>query len=169
MTIHWFRRPHATPIVLREAPRLASWNKSTDPDQIALSTYLADTADLATSAIPTSGVWAMWLSVGLPTGRALTTTGDLDNYALPLASRLANNRLVSVWCTKSHSDSSQLVIGPAHLVVPPAAVIRARPTASTESKAYKQQVRAAVTHAAELAKVPCSSRSRSRSVRVATG
>ena len=32
--------------MLRKVPRLASWNKSTDPDQVRLREYLEDTAEL---------------------------------------------------------------------------------------------------------------------------
>lgn len=107
----WFSRPQAERMTLRKPPRLASWRRATDPGQIALGANLDDTVDLASSSIPATGAWGMWLAVGLPASRALTETADLDNYALPLASRLANDRLISGWCIKSNADGSHLVIG----------------------------------------------------------
>lgn len=35
-TGRWFARPEGELLALRRPPRLASWNKSTDPDQIRL-------------------------------------------------------------------------------------------------------------------------------------
>jgi hypothetical protein len=70
-----------------------------------LRAYLDDTeALLADSRI--DGPWALRLDVGLPTGRNLLDMADLDNYAYPLAYRLRNSDLVSVWCTKQHSEQS---------------------------------------------------------------
>jgi hypothetical protein len=56
---------------------------------------------------------------------------DLDNYAYPLASQLQDPGLVSVWCTKQHSEQSFVRIEAAHEVPPPSTdVLVARTTAS---------------------------------------
>lgn len=131
-------------------PRLASWNKADDPDQVRLRAYLDDTEALvATSRI--NGPWALRLDVGLPSSRDLLDAGDLDNYAYPLASRLRDPSLVSVWCTKQHSEQSTVRIGAAREVPAPAAeVFVAKTTASASSVAYKDEIHAAASAAAEL-------------------
>lgn len=59
--------------------------------------------------------------------------------------------MVSVWCTKRHSDTSFVRIEPAREVpLPPADVVVARTTASASTVAYKEQIYAAVAGAAEL-------------------
>lgn len=141
-------------MALRTAPLLASWNKASDPNQIALQEYLVDTVEQASPFIPTAGPWALWLDVGLPANRALTTAADLDNYALPLASALPKERLVSVWCSKRHAASSHVVIAPAHLSSSPTGAVQLRTTVSTATTAYKKQVRDGVNDVPELADGP---------------
>lgn len=109
----WYRRPDVEGVVLRKAPRLASWNKSSDPDQVRLREYLEDTAQLVAPHLVRSGPWALLLEVGLPVGRDLVDMADLDNYAFPLATRLRNEDLVAVWCTKRQADTSRVVVAPA--------------------------------------------------------
>jgi hypothetical protein len=88
--MRWYARPEGDKQQLRVAPRLASWNKSDDPDQVRLRAYLDDTeALLANSRV--NGPWALRLDVGLPTGRNLLDMADLDNYAYPLAARLKDS------------------------------------------------------------------------------
>lgn len=145
----WYARPTADGVVLRKTPRLASWNRATDPDQIRLREYLDDTADLLVGSM-VSGPWVLLLEVGLPVGRDLIDMADLDNYALPLAARLKNEELVSVWCAKRHGDTSRVAMAPAEEVEPPASTFIVRTTASSDSMAYKEQVRAAVADAPEL-------------------
>ena len=154
MTVHWYDRPSGQKIALRTKPRLASWNKATDPDQIALREYLDDTVELARTSIPPTDPWALCLDVGLPGNRALTAAADLDNYALPLAAALPNKQLVAVWCSKRHAASSHLVIAPAHLTDPPSGAVQIRTTASATTPAYKHQVRNAVADMAELTDGP---------------
>jgi hypothetical protein len=145
----WYARPEGEGITLRKAPRLASWNKVTDPDQVSLREYLADTAELLGPSL-VSGPWTLQLDVGLPTGRDLTDMADLDNYAFPLATHLRNQDMVSVWCTKRHADSSRVIVARAQHAAAPATTFTVRTTASSETKAYKEQVHAAVAHASEL-------------------
>ncbi|MGK2874729.1 MAG: hypothetical protein ACSLEW_03690 [Nocardioides sp.] len=80
----WYARPEGEGLTLRKPPRLASWNKATDPDQVRLREYLEDTAELLAPAM-VSGPCVLRLDVGLPTGRDLIDMADLDNYAFPLA------------------------------------------------------------------------------------
>ncbi|MCV7143473.1 hypothetical protein H7J76_30495 [Mycolicibacterium fortuitum] len=148
--MRWFARPEDDPLELRFAPRLASWNKVDDPDQVRLRAYLDDTEALvATSRI--DGPWALRLDVGLPSSRDLLEAGDLDNYAYPLAYRLRDPNLVSVWCTKQHSEQSTVRIGAAREApAPVAGMLVARTTASASSVAYKDEIHAAATASAEL-------------------
>src|SRR6476469_7398268 len=99
----WYARPREEGLVLRRTPRLASWNKATDPEQVRLREYLVDTADLLSSSMIT-GPWSLLLDGGLPARRNLFDMADLDNYAYPLARHLRNEALVSIWCTKRHAD-----------------------------------------------------------------
>jgi hypothetical protein len=104
----WYARPDGESLVLRKAPRLANWNKSTDPDQIRLREYLEDTADL-TAPANVAGPWALLLDVGLPAGRDIVDMADLDNCAFPLATHLRTDDLVSVWCSKRRGETSRVV------------------------------------------------------------
>jgi hypothetical protein len=94
--MRWYARPEGDNHQLRVEPRLESWNKASDPDQVRLRAFLDDTeALLAASRI--DGPWALRLDVGLPTGRDLLELADPDNYAYPLASRLKDAGLASYW------------------------------------------------------------------------
>jgi hypothetical protein len=149
VSIRWFERPETAATVLRESPRLASWDRWDDPDQIRLRKYLDDTLELVDSA-RVAGLWALRLDVGLPMGRDLSDMADLDNYVFPLAGRLRDENLVSVWCTKLHADTSTVRVAPAHQVAPPASVFMTRTTASSATKEYKHQVRNAVVEEVEI-------------------
>lgn len=149
-TMCWYARPEGESLQLRIAPRLASWNKADDPDQIRLRDYLDDTAALL-AASRVDGPWALRLDVGLPTGRDLLDMADLDNYAYPLAYHLKDPGLVSVWCTKLHCEQSLVRIEAARETASPSTdVLIAATTASASTVAFKEQVRAAVVGAAEL-------------------
>jgi hypothetical protein len=118
VTMRWYARPENNTHQLRVVPRLASWNKAGDPDQVRLRAYLDDTeALLAASRI--DGQWALRLDVGLPTARDLLDVADLDNYAYPLAHRTNDPGLVSVWCTKQHNERSLVRIEAARELSPP--------------------------------------------------
>lgn len=146
----WYRRPEGDGVVLRKTPRLASWNKSTDPDQVRLREYLEDTAQLVAPHLTSGRPWALLLEVGLPTGRDLVDMADLDNYAFPLATRLRNEDLVAVWCTKRHADTSRVLIAPAGESAAPGATYTVRTTVSASTAAYKAQVRSAVVDAGAI-------------------
>lgn len=145
--MRWFARPRNNAHQLRVTPRLASWNKADDPDQIRLRAYLDDTeALLADSRI--DGPWALRLDVGFPIGRNLLNMADVDNYAHPLAKRLKDPDLVSVWCTKQHSDQSFVRIDAARLLRPQRTdVVVVRTPSATN---YKERINAAVADEAEL-------------------
>src|SRR4051812_14581345 len=103
--MRWFARPENTAHQLRVAPRLASWNKADNPDQVRLRAYLNDTKELLVGS-RIDGPWALRLDVGLPATQDLLDASDLDNFAYPLAYHLRDSGLVSVWCTKQHSEES---------------------------------------------------------------
>jgi hypothetical protein len=146
----WFARPEGDKQQLRVAPQLASWNKADHPDQVRVRAYLDDTEELL-AASRVDGPWALRLDVGLPTGRDLLRDMDLDNYAYPLAYRLRDPGLVSVWCTKQHSAQSFVRIEAAREMPPPSTdLLVARTTASASTLAYKEQIHAAVVGVPEL-------------------
>ena len=146
----WFARPESNALQLGSVPRLASWDKANHPAQIRLQAYLDDTEKLFDSS-RIKGPWALRLDVGLPADRDLLEAADLDNYAFPLACRLGDASLASVWCTKRHSHQSFVRIDPAREVSPPSTgVIEVRTTASASAVAYKEQIYAAVVRTAEI-------------------
>jgi hypothetical protein len=145
----WYARAEGERLTLRKAPRLASWNKSADPDQARLREYLEDTSELLAPFL-VSGPWSLRLDIGLPAGRDLIDMADLDNYAFPLATHLRSQDLVSVWCTKRHAETSRVVVARAQEVAAPEKTFTVRTSASSQTKAYKEQVRAAVAHTAEI-------------------
>ena len=77
---------------------------------------------------------------------------DLDNYAYPRASHPKDPGLVSVWCTKQHSEQSFVRLEAAReMPAPSTDVLVARTTAwASTTLAYKEQIHAAVAGAAEL-------------------
>ena len=164
----WYARPEGEGLTLRKVPRLASWNKATDPDQVRLREYLEDTAELLAPAL-VSGPCALRLDVGLPTGRDLIDMADLDNYAFPLATHLRSQHLVSVWCTKGHADISSVLVAPAHETPAPEPTYTVRTTASSQTKAYKEQVRTSSPAPLRFPLAPSSCSSPSSSARNATG
>lgn len=146
----WYAQAEGEGATLRKTPRLASWNKATDAEQIQLREYLVDTSELLAPFLVT-GPWSLRLDIGLPVGRELINMADLDNYALPLASHLRSKDLVSVWCTKRHAETSRVVAARAQEVAAPPETFTVRTNASSQTKAYKEQVRAAVAaQAAEI-------------------
>jgi hypothetical protein len=148
--MRWYARPEGVSQKLRVAPQLASWEKADHPDQVRLRAYLDDTeALIADSRI--DGPWAVRLDVGLPHARDLLDMADLDNYAYPLACRLKDDDLVSVWCTKQHSDQSFVRIEAAREMPPPSTdVLIVKTTNTWAARASQEQIHAGVTGVAEL-------------------
>ncbi|WP_198344201.1 hypothetical protein [Mycobacterium dioxanotrophicus] len=131
--MRWFARPENDALQLRVAPRLAAWDAAAHPDQVRLREYLIDTEDLlAASKVP--GPWTLRLDVGRRADRDLLDQADLDNYAYPLAKRLLDGELVSVWCTKEHAAHSYVRVDSAREVIGPADVLVVETTASWESR-----------------------------------
>jgi hypothetical protein len=148
--MRWFARPESNALQLRSVPRLASWDKANHPAQIRLQSYLDDTEELLASSM-IEGPWALRLDVGLPADRDPLEVADLDNYAFPLASRLGDAGLVSVWCTKQHSHQSFIQIDAVREVpAPTTGVLKVKTTASASKIAYKEQIYAAVVGATEI-------------------
>ena len=143
----FFGRPGVTPIALRVQPRLASWMTAGHPDQVRLEAFLADAEELTRPLLhELTDPLALSIDVGLPSHTPLLAAHDLDNYALPLATRLSrqgNRRIVSVWCTKRHNDTSYIAVAEATpSKEPPVATAwhEVRTSASTDTAAYKQQI-----------------------------
>ena len=151
LPMRWYARPEGDSQKLNREPRLACWERADHPDQVRLRAYLDDTEGLL-AASRVDGPWALRLDVGLPTELDLLKDRDLDNYAYPLADRLYDPNLVSVWCTKRHSEESFVRVEAAREVPPLLEnILLARTTGvSIEKPEYKEQVRAAVAGAPEL-------------------
>ncbi|QDO90495.1 hypothetical protein FNH13_17745 [Ornithinimicrobium ciconiae] len=133
--------------VLQTAPRPASWNRSTHPDQLRLRRYLDDTREVLVGRIP-SQPWALHLNVAISPPQQLTHSADLDNYLLPIAGALDNGQLVSVWGTKHEGGSSTITVAPAAPTpAPDWQVWSGSTTASADTVAYKVQVREFVADA----------------------
>ncbi len=97
------------------------------------------------------GPWALRLDVGRPTGRDLLDGAELDNYAFPLASRLEQSRSDVGVVHEAVQRAVVVRIDAAREMPPPSTdVLVARPTASCEKPAYKEQIHAVVADAAEL-------------------
>ena len=152
-----FARPDSQPLQLPVPPRLASWNKGGDPDQVRLAEYLAAADELLCARYQQlSGPLALRLDVGLSPAADLLDQRDLDNYLYPLAtcvSRGITGVLACVWGTKQHSASSFVRIERA---VPALArpsfdcCYTVRTNASSQSAAFKEQIRDQLSTATPL-------------------
>lgn len=157
----FFTRPDVGPIVLKVAPRLASWMCAEHPDQVKLEKFLSHAEGLlATPLSQLPEPLALRLDVALPSTVDLLDQRDLDNYAFPLASRLSKVKpraLASVWVTKRHGKTS--TVGLQQAVRCPAPSIGApwtqvRTTAAASTTAYKQQIYDQLREAAALPEGP---------------
>lgn len=143
-----FAMPSSPPLRLPLLPRLASWNKGGDPDQVKLAAYL-DVADevLRPYYERLSGQVALRLDVGLPQTAALLDQRDLDNYLFPLATHLSRRipgTLACAWGTKQRSASSFVRIEqsvPAGAGPSSDCCYTVRTTASSQSQDFKEQIR----------------------------
>jgi hypothetical protein len=141
-----FAMPTSHPFLLPVPPRLASWNKVGDPDQVRLAEYLDTAEELLRPRLERlSGQLALRLDVGLPGSTALLNQRDLDNYLFPLAtrfSRAGTHTLACVWGTKQHSASSLVRIEQAIPAVPSRFELcrTVRTSASSQSTAFKKQI-----------------------------
>jgi hypothetical protein len=149
--------PSGPPLRLPVPPQLASWNKAGDPEQVRLAGYL-DAADelLRPRYELLTGALALRLDVGLQSGVALLDQRDLDNYLFPLAARISKSvpgRVTCVWGTKQYAPNSYVRIEEA--VAAPATAVSGcfytiRTSASAQSCAYKEQIRAQLADASGI-------------------
>ena len=150
--MRWFSCPAGDAMRLRKEPVVDQWEKSSHPAKIRLEEFLDDTEELLSeSRVP--GPWSLRLDVGRPADKPLLDKSDLDNYAKPLARRLGNPDLVSVWCTKSHSEASFVRLEEARAKEPPTVdFVIAAPTAGLDRSdhLYHQQIHQAVALLAPL-------------------
>jgi hypothetical protein len=146
----FFAMPQSEPRRLKVRPRLASWMATAHPDQIRLRAYLRYVADLISAP---AGESAVRLDVGLPLDLDPLDQRDLDNYLLPVATRIGP-AVTSFWATKSHQLPSLLRVEPARPADSPEVHARTTTTAAGDSKKYKEQVRNAVADLDVLADGP---------------
>lgn len=148
--MRWYARPEASCARLNVAPQLDSWDRADNRSQGQLSRFLDEAETLLTMS-RVDGPWALRLDVGLAPHVDLLDKRDLDNYAKPLASRLTDRGLVSVWCTKFCCGHSAVRIEAAREVqAPSTGVLHATTTASWDGPAAKEQIRAAIADVPEL-------------------
>ncbi len=154
-----FAVPSSQPLQLPVPPRLASWNRAGDPDQVRLARYLDAAEDLLHPRLKSlSGPLALRLDVGLPQAVQLLHQRDLDNYLFPLATRLcrAGAPFDCVWGTKQHSGSSLVRIEQAVPGIPPPFEYcqTVHTTVSSQSSAFKEQIREQLASASPIAPGP---------------
>jgi hypothetical protein len=108
-----FAMPTGPAMELELAPRLESWNRYDDPDQVALRKFVAHLRERIGPVVEqTSGPLAFRLDVGLAEALDPLWERDLDNYLFPIARELPD-RVVSVWGTKGRSTASFVRLEPA--------------------------------------------------------
>ena len=154
LVMQWFACPTGEALRLRTKPEVDQWETASHPAKVRLEAYLDDTEDLV-GETRIDGPWALRLDIGVPTGKDLLDKSDLDNYAKPLARRLGNDQLVSVWCTKAHNEASFIRIEPAReRPAPVGGFVVAAPVAGWDrpDHLYHQQIHQVV--AAAIAPLP---------------
>jgi hypothetical protein len=148
--MRWYGRPENAAAQLTVAPQLDSWDGADNRSQVRLGSFL-DEAETLLAVSRVSGPWALRLDVGLAPHLDLLDKRDLDNYAKPLASRLSDGQLVSVWCTKRSGGNSAVRIEAAREVAAPSTeVLHVSSTASWDGPAAKEQIRTALAGVSEL-------------------
>ncbi|UEA25156.1 hypothetical protein LK464_03620 [Mycobacteroides abscessus subsp. abscessus] len=148
--MRWFARPDGERVQLNGSPQLDSWDQADTRSQVELRTFL-DEAEAVLAPSRIGDPWALRLDVGLAPHLDLLSKRDLDNYAKPLASRLSDGGLVSVWCTKRSGAGSSVRIEAAREVPAPSnGVLLATTTASWDGPVAKEQVRSALAGVSEL-------------------
>jgi hypothetical protein len=156
-------RPEGEAIRLPLAPRLASWNRADDPDQLRLARYLAATGELIAPRIEElPDPLALRLDVGLASSVRLLDAHDLDNYLFPLATwltKLTGRRFATVWGTKAHRAESFIRVGTAIADVTSRVFTFARLlaiNAPAQSVEFKEQIRDQLVSAEPLPDGPIS-------------
>ena len=139
--------PDAQSMPIAVRLRLESWDAKAARSQIELGEYLDHVESLVASELASiDGPAAIALTVGVGTERSLTSGGgDLDNYLLPVVRRLGAAQFNAAWAIK-HRGASAICVGPARAIPPPRAwgVCAVTTTASADTRAFKEQVAAAV-------------------------
>src|SRR3546814_19349266 len=92
--------------------------------------------------------------VGRPPCLLVVAIAVLDNYSSPLATRRRTVALVSVWCCNRHAANSRGLVVASDKATAPTEIYTVRTTASTQTRAYKEQIRSAVSSASEIAPGP---------------
>lgn len=138
-------RPDAEPAVLSQHPVVASWTRRDHRDQRRLADFLTAVDEDAEPALAgIAGDVALELVIGLPPSQSLTRHRDLDNYLLPVVSRLGERRIPAVFARKLHADTSTLTVAPVRRRLDDAApMMQVRAVGSQERQAWKEQVREA--------------------------
>jgi len=153
-----FAMPEGERIDLELAPRKTSWDRAEATSQRELTRYLDHASQLAVQPLAAlRGPLALRLDVGLPIGVDPLFEHDLDNFLHPLIKRLGGKRFASAWATKAPGERSYVRIEPARPAAPEDGWQRwsARTTVSTaHEKAWKDQVKSALTGAEELTPGP---------------
>lgn len=138
-----FERPFAEPVVLTGQPALASWVRRDHPDQIRLEAFFAavdEDAEFALARI--AGDVAVELTIGLAPEESLTRHRGLDNYLLPVVSRLGQRRIPAAFARKVQAADSTLSVGPAQYRVEDGApMLQVRALGGHERPAWKEQIR----------------------------
>jgi hypothetical protein len=102
-------------------PRLASWNRTSDPAQQRLQAYLDEVQAKLAPVLATGRDWGLTLVIDVESPARLLHHYDLENYVTPLIDRLGPDRFVYVAATKQVGGGSYLAIGPAQPGAPPPA------------------------------------------------
>jgi hypothetical protein len=95
------------------APRLASWNANTDPEQMRVQRYLDDIQRRLGVALLGRSNLFLHMDIALNSSVRLLRGNDLENYLYPVLMRLGWGRFVYVTATKYVGNSSSLTIGTA--------------------------------------------------------
>lgn len=140
-----FLPPIASPIAFTVAPRLLSWDHKDHPSQTRLTTFLDHLESQLRGAGMPAEPLALKLNVALAPGADLFSSGDLDNYLIPIGLRLGGERIVSAWATKFQGGDSTIQIETARAAGPEAMAgwhfAHAAPKGSASSKEWKIQLR----------------------------
>ena len=92
-------------------PRVASWNKKTDPEQVRVQTYLDKLESALTSLPRVGGDLFLHMDIDVEKPARLLHHCDLENYLTPVVYRLGAQHFKFVSAEKRVGGGSQLVIG----------------------------------------------------------
>lgn len=148
-----YELPSSEALPIGLPPRKASWDAASARSQIELGRYLDHVESIASGRLAElEGPLALRLDVGLAAGVDPLHENDLDSFLEPVVRRLGPHRFVSVWATKRPGGASYLRIEPAEATSPEHGWQEwtGRTTGSTVSRAWKEQVKAAVIDAKPL-------------------